>query len=153
MDTISKFDDLAAFFSKSGLQHQADSDQSVVQIPTRNGPLEGAMFIRWDTNQKVVHFVQTMNITLTDERMADLALAVAILNHALPLPGFGINVGERQCYFRISMPFRPDGTLSEKEIQGLFNHAVGTATQHLPTLRDVAENGAEPMKILEQTSV
>lgn len=150
MDTISSYDDLAGFFAESGLQHQAEPEQRLIKVPTRNGPLEGVLFIRWEADQQVVHFVQTIDLAIPDDRLPALALAIAILNHALPLPGFGINAGLRECYFRITMPIRPDGTISKKEIQGLFNLVVRTATEHLPVLRDVALNGADPMQILER---
>lgn len=148
MDIISSYDDLAGFFAESGLQHQAEPEQSLVKVPTRSGPLEGVLFIRWEESQQVVHLVQTIDLAIPEDRLPALALAIAILNHALALPGFGINVGQRQCYFRITMPIRPDGTVTRKEIQGLFNLVVRTATEHLPVLRDVALNGADPMQIL-----
>lgn len=148
MDTVSSYDDLARFFAESGLVHQAEPEQFLVKMPTRMGSLDGVMFIRWEATQQVVHFIQTINIEIPAERLSALALAIAILNHALPLPGFGINVGVRNCYFRITMPMRPEGTLTRMEIQGLFNLAVRIAAEQFAILHDVAVNGADPMKLL-----
>ena len=36
--------------------------------------------------------------------------------HVLPLPGFGVNVGARQCYFRITMPLRPPRSLTSTRV-------------------------------------
>ena len=148
METISSYDELVELFATSGLQHQAEPEQLLIKIPTREGPLDGVLFIRWEAREQVVHLVQTINIAIPDDRLSALALAIAILNHALPLPGFGINVGLRNCYFRITMPLRPDGTITRQEIQGLFNLVVRSAAEHFAVLRDVARNGADPMSIL-----
>lgn len=152
METISSYDELVGFFATTGLQHQAEPDQFLIKVPTRQGPLDGVLFIRWEASAQVVHFVQTINLAIPEDRLSALALAIAILNHALPLPGFGINAGLRNCYFRITMPLRPEGTISKQEIQGLFNLVVRHASEHFAVLRDVAQNGADPMQILAGTA-
>lgn len=148
MDTISNFDELAAFFAESGLMHESVREQSLVKIPTRKDSLDGVLFVRWDSEQQVVHFVQSLNIAIPKERLEPLALAMALLNHALPLPGFGINVVQGYGYYRFTMPLRPDGTLTRQEIQGLFNLAVRMASEHRPVLYEVAEKNADPMSIV-----
>ncbi len=147
MDTITSYDDLVGFFAESGLLHQADPAQSLVTLPTKKDQLEAAMYIRWQQDFEVVHFIQELNFELPEERLSEVALAIVVLNHALPLPGFGINMGTRSSYFRVTMPRRPDGSLLKKEIQGLFNLVVRTAAEHLSKLRAVAD-GADPMKVL-----
>lgn len=149
MDTISSYEELVRFFSESGLLHQAEPSEFLIKIPTRKDTLDGVMFIRWQANHQMVHFVQTLGFEVPDERLQPLALAMTMLNHVLPLPGFGINIGARQCYFRITMPLRPEGTITKKEIQGLFNIAVRTAAEQHQALRDVALGNADPTQILQ----
>jgi hypothetical protein len=149
MDIISNYEELVRFFSESGLLHQAEPAESLVKIPTRKGSLDGVLFIRWQADHQVVHYVQTIGFEIPADRLAAVALAIAMLNHVLPLPGFGINVPARYSYFRVTMPLRPDGTLSKNEIQGLFNLVVRTAAEHHDALRDVALHGADPMQILQ----
>ena len=152
MDTIATYEELVRFFSESGLLHQAEPSELLIKIPTRKGTLDGVMFIRWQTDHQVVHYVQTLNFEIPPERLQPLALAVAMLNHVLPLPGFGINVGARQCYFRITMPLRPEGTITRQEIQGLFNIVVRTASEQHQALHDVALNNADPTQILQASA-
>jgi hypothetical protein len=152
MDNISSYEEMVRFLSETGLLHQAEPSQALVKVPVRKGTLDGVMFIRWQADHQVIHFIQTIPVEIPVERLPAVALASAILNHAMPIPGFGINVGSRQAYFRITMPLRPDGTLSRPEIQGLFNLAVRTAAEHHGALREVAVNGADPMHILEATA-
>jgi hypothetical protein len=152
MDTIASYEELVRFFSESGLLHQAEPSELLIKIPTRKGALDGVMFIRWQTEHQVVHYVQTLGFEVPPERLQPLALAVAMLNHVLPLPGFGINVGARQCYFRITMPLRPEGTITKQEIQGLFNIVVRTASEQQQALHDVAQAGADPMQILQASA-
>jgi hypothetical protein len=149
MDTIASYEELVRFFSESGLLHQAEPSELVIKIPTRKGALDGVMFIRWQANHQMVHFVQTLGFEAPVERLQPLALAMTLLNHVLPLPGFGINAAARQCYFRITMPLRPEGTITKNEIQGLFNIAVRTAADHHQPLHDVAVGNADPMQILQ----
>jgi hypothetical protein len=148
METISSFDELAAFFAESGLVQESVPEQATIKLPTRKDTLDGVLFIRWEPEQQVVHFVQSLNIALTQERLEPFALAIALLNHVLPFPGFGINVPQGYSYYRVSMPLRPEGTLTKKEIQGLFNLSVRMASEHRPALAAVAENNADPMSIL-----
>lgn len=151
MDIIRSYDELAGFFAGSGLQHQAEPGQSLIKVPTHKGPLDGVLFIRWEASQQVVHFIQTLDFAIPPERLPAVALAAAILNHALPIPGFGINAGLGNAYFRITMPLRPEGTIAKAEVQGLFNLVVRTASEHLGALREVAVSGADPMAILAAT--
>ena len=148
METISSFDELAAFFAESGLVHESVPDQSMIKLPTQKDTLDGVIFVRWEPAQQVVHFVQSLNIALTKERLEPFALAIALLNHVLPFPGFGINVPQGYSYYRFSMPLRPDGTLTRQEIQGLFNLCVRMASEHRPALAAVAENNADPLSVL-----
>ncbi|HWN71329.1 MAG TPA: YbjN domain-containing protein [Haliangium sp.] len=152
MDTIASYEELVRFFSESGLLHQAEPAEALIKIPTRKDALDGVMFIRWQADHQVVHFVQTMGFEVPAERLQPLAMAMALLNHVLPLPGFGVNVGARQCYFRITMPLRPEGTITRKEIQGLFNVCVRTAAEQHQALRDVAVGNADPMQILQASA-
>jgi hypothetical protein len=149
MDTIASYEELVRFFSESGLLHQAEPSELLIKVPTRKGALDGVMFIRWQTDHQMVHFVQTLGFEVPAERLQPLSLAMVLLNHVLPLPGFGINMGARQCYFRVTMPLRPEGTITRKEVQGLFNIAVRTADQHHQALHDVALGGADPTQILQ----
>jgi hypothetical protein len=149
MTNISNFDELAAVFRDSGLAHELEPDASAVKLPISKPPLEGVMFIRWQSDQRVLLLLQTLPFEIPAERMSAMALAIALLNHALVLPGFGLNAEARRCYFRFSMPFRPDGTLTQTEVQGLFNLAVQSAFEHLSALQSVAE-GAEPETILDR---
>lgn len=148
MDTISSFDELAAFFAQSGLVHESIREEATLKIPTRKDSLDGVLFLRWEPAQQVVHFVQSLNIAIPEERLQPFALAIALLNHALPFPGFGINIAQGYSYYRVSMPLRPEGTLTKQEVQGLFNLSVRMASEHLPALRDVAEKGTDPGMIL-----
>lgn len=149
MDTIASYEELVRFFSESGLLHQAEPAELLIKIPTRKDALDGVMFIRWQADHQMVHFVQTMGFDVPPEQLQPLGLAICLLNHALPLPGFGINAGAHQCYFRITMPLRPEGTITRKEIQGLFNIAVRTAVEHYHSLRNVALANADPMHVLQ----
>jgi hypothetical protein len=152
MDTISSYEELVRFFSESGLLHQAEPAESLIKIPTRKDALDGVMFIRWQADHQVVHFVQTLGFEVPAERLQPLAMAMALLNHVLPLPGFGVNVAARQCYFRITMPLRPEGTIARKEIQGLFNVCVRTAAEQHQALHAVAVGNADPMQILHASA-
>ncbi len=148
METISNYEELKDFLSESGLLQQAEPAKSLVKLPIKKGPLDAVLFIRWEANTQVVHFILGLNFEIPEDRLPAYALAVCVLNHAMSLPGFGINAGMRQSYYRITMPLRPDGTITKREIQGLFNLSVGTAAEHFERLRKVAAGEAEPMSVL-----
>ena len=148
MATISSFDELAAFFAESGLVHESKAAQSTIQLPIRQDTLDGVLFIRWEPEQQVAHFVQSLNIALTEDRLEAVALAMALINHLLPFPGFGINVAQGYGYYRFSLPFRPEGSLTQQEVQGVFNLCVQMASAHRPALAAVAEQGAAPTSVL-----
>lgn len=148
METISNYEEFAQFFSESGLLQQADPAAFSIRLPIKKDALDGVMFVRWEANTSVVHFVQTLDFEIPEARLPPYALAVCLLNHALSIPGFGINAGLRQSYYRITMPLHPDGTITKQEVHGLFNHSVNTAAEHVEQLRAIATTDADPMTIL-----
>lgn len=149
MSVISSYDELVALFREAPLTLQAMPEQSAVQIAVSKGPLEGVMFIRWQAEHKLVDFLQGLPFEIPEERIPAVATAIALLNHALVLPGFGINVAARRCYYRFTMPLRDDTSLSAQEVQGLFNLCVRNAAERLAPLQAVAEQDANPVTVLQ----
>ncbi len=153
METIASYQDLVALLSQAGLQHQADAAGRTVQVMVEKDDLIGSVFIQWQEEQKLLHLVLPLSIEISPAHLPQLALALAILNHGLPLPGFGLNVAINQCYFRITVPLRPSSagggfSIAGKEVQGLFNLVVTTAAQHLPRLREIAAGSFDPMTLV-----
>jgi hypothetical protein len=78
--------------------------------------------------------------------------AVTRLNHALALPGFGLNHQTSTLYFRVTLPVAAAG-VSPQDLQSVFRAAVRTAFDMLPALRRVAEEGADPTMIVEDARI
>lgn len=147
---ISSYDQLVAYLRDEGLNIQANPEQSSLQLGISEGPLEGGlMFIRWNDEHKVVDFLAALPFEVPEERIAAVATAIALLNHVLVLPGFGLNAAARRCYFRFTMPLRDDSNISAVEVKGLFNLCVRNAAERFIPLRAVAEQGADPTTVLQ----
>lgn len=145
---LASFDDLVALLTHDNVPHQADAAQGRVVIPTESGPLVGEMLLLWEADSPVVQFIHPLDFEVPMERIAAAESAIARINHALVLPGFGLDHDHRYLYYRLSTPRRPDGTLLPDEVERLFRTTVNTARDFFLPLQAVALRGADPANVV-----
>ena len=118
---INNFPGLVDVLSQDGLSFQKNDEQLSILIPTKKADFEGVLLIRWAARDGVIHFVQSLPIEVDTERLAELEEAIIRLNHALPLPGLGMNHAGPSLYFRLTVPLLPRGGLTPKDLRAYFN--------------------------------
>ncbi len=107
-------------------------------VPVRKDDFEGAVAILWPERVNLVQFALPLPISVPERRLAEVALAIARVNHALMLPGFQLDADRRLVYFRLNQPRLPDGTLWVEDLRGAFAATVSTAARHHRALAAVA---------------
>lgn len=153
METIARYEDLLDLLRRDGVLHQADPNDRSVSVPTGRGALRGVLVIRWREDQGVAQFIQSLPITVPDDRIAAFDSALARLNHALMLPGFGLNHAAHVPYYRLAVPLFPGQPPRAEDVRAAFRTAVKTAADFLPALRRVAQEGANPETIVADARV
>ena len=146
------YNDLLAALTRDGVMHQASPAERSVMIPTRIGASDAAMILRWAPDQGALHVVQSLPLAVPAEARAAVSHAMNLLNHALALPGFGLDHENRRLYFRTVLPITPGG-VNPADVQALFRAMVRTSLDLLPPIRRVLEGGASPEGVVVDASI
>lgn len=149
---VRSYGQLIELLRRDQVTHQLDPNEQVITIPTRRDHDEGVALLRWQDRDGVLQVIHTLPVTVPAERVAAMESAVTRLNHALALPGFGLNHQTGTLYFRVTLPVAAAG-VSPQDLQSVFRAAVRTAFDMLPALRRVAEEGADPTMIVEDARI
>lgn len=144
--------DVLALLETDGVPHGPGATGADVQIPTRLGREEALLTLRWAAPDRMLHLFQDMNTVVPTARIAAMDEAIARLNHAMPVAGFGLNPRSSRLYYRLTVPLRGDGYMSAPELRLLFTAAVKNAADFLETLRRVADEDLAPSEVVVQAA-
>jgi len=145
---LANFQDLLNLLKEDNVPHRANPEQQSVELPTQSGELEGEMLILWDARSSLVQCIHPLPFEVPEDRIPAAESAIARINHALTLPGFGLNHVSRLLYYRLSVPRRDDGTLSAQAVQRLFRTTVRTAADFYLPLSGVVLEGKNPEQVM-----
>jgi hypothetical protein len=137
--------DLVELLQKENIPYRADEEGALVEVGTQIGP----MILRWEKNHGISQFIYLLPFQVPVERLAAVESAILRVNHALALPGFGLDHANSYVYYRLVMPRRmPDNSLSVDDLQRLLRVTVGTTRDFTAALKAVAVEGKNPETIL-----
>jgi hypothetical protein len=105
---LDSFDDLIAFLGAEGATFRHDTAAQLVQLSI-GAPTGGSLFVRWERTLPYLQVVATILSDVPEDRLREVMDAVIRLTHALPLPGFGVDLTRRQIYFRTTLTVSDDG--------------------------------------------
>lgn len=145
---ISSYQDLVNLLVKDGVQHEADAASKSARILTEQNGLSGVQLIRWQEEDGVLQFIQSMPIEVADDKLAAIESSVARLNHALAWPGLDVNHEYHMVAYRVVLPLLPRGLVLPQEIRACFRLAVKTAADLTPTLLRVITGVTAPADVL-----
>lgn len=146
---IANFDALVEVMQKENVPFRADRDNQIVELAVHTGPLHTEMVIRWESRLVLAQFIVAFPYRVPAERIAVVEHSLAILNHRLIMPGFGLDNDKRLLYFRLVTPRQDDGTMSYDQIHRFISAAVDTLLDFYPLLCAVVNDGKEPDELLD----
>jgi hypothetical protein len=146
---IANFDGLVEILQKENVPFRADRDNQIVEIAVHTGPLHTEMVIRWELRLLLAQFIVAFPFHVPPERIAAVEHSLAIINHRLIMPGFGLDNDKRLLYFRLVAPRQDDGTMSYDHLHRLISAAVDTLLDFYPLLVSVVTEGKEPDALLD----
>jgi hypothetical protein len=138
--------DIAQLLTKQNVPHRVDEKNSLIEMPTSAPPLQAAAVVRWDTQVPLVQYIVVYAFQAPKERFDAVTAAIARVNHALAMPGFGLNHERGALYMRIVLPRKPDG-IGEDELSNGLRAAVSTARDFFTAFKGVVE-GHTPDDVL-----
>ncbi|MEE2706860.1 MAG: YbjN domain-containing protein [Planctomycetota bacterium] len=147
---LTSYQDVLEVLNGDSVLHQADNKNQSIRIPTRRRDLDGVMIIRWQARDGVVQFIQSMPMEVPEERVKSVETAMMRLNHALAIPGFAINHENRLPYYRFVVPFQPRGGIQADEFRSYFQVTLKQAAGFFGPLKQVAEEGADPVEVTDK---
>lgn len=149
---LHSFEQLLAVLDHDQVLHQTDLAAQTVSVPTRRAQGEGLMVMRWQDREGVLQLVHALPLVVPDGSVAAIESAITRLNHALALPGFGLDHENRRLYFRAVLPITAGG-VSPADVQALFRAMVRTSLDLLPPLRRVLDGNATPEGVVVDASI
>jgi len=108
-ERVATMDDLVALLQADGVPHTRHDAEKMIEVATETGPVKGRMFIRWETQVPFVTVIHPIVMDLPPARVAAMNECVTLINHAILLPGFGVDPDKRFVYFRVVIPLEPTG--------------------------------------------
>lgn len=146
--TVTTFGDLTSLLTKEGVPFRVDEAGQHLALPIRSGPLETEMVILWDAQTLLAQCVLPLPFDVPEDRIGAAESAIAWINHALKMPGFGLDHANRVLYYRLSVPRHADGSLTEDEVKRLIQTTVSTSEDFFASLRGVALDSLPPADVL-----
>lgn len=151
-DRLHTYQDLLDLLNRDAVLHQAEPGEQSARIPTRRGGFEGVLTIRWQERDRVIQFIHPLPIEVPSARLAAVESAVARINHALALPGFGINHEARGLYYRVAVPLPREGA-DGLDVVAVFQATVKNAADFYPALRRVVLGESRPETVVADVQV
>ena len=146
---VSSFEQLIALLESDAVRHQSLPDSETVLIPVKRGPIRDAMVIRWANTDGVIHFAQSMGITVSEADAAPINAALVRLNHVIPFPGLGRHPATGIIYFRMTIPTAPQGGLTNAQVRAYFSHTLSEAAQLQPAIKAVHGGSVAPEDVVK----
>jgi len=135
--SIKTYRDLLDLLDREGVTHQAEPAAKSVRIPTERNGVDGVQLIRWQDEDAVLQFVQSMPLEIAAARLAAVESAVSRLNHALAWPGLDIDHERGRLAYRLVLPLAAAG-LDAATVRATFRAAVRAAAELVPTMGRIA---------------
>ena len=164
-------EDVFALLAADGVPHRVDAEHGQVLIPTRLGSEDAVLTLRWASADGLLQLFQDMGEVVAQPQIAAVEEAITRLNHAMPVPGFGLNPEQGRLYYRLTVPLRQGTTACRRArrarspstrstctsrpvtaLRALFSAAVKNASDFLPVLRSVSRGEIAPAEVLTQAA-
>lgn len=145
---LTSFEDLVAFLESQSIPHRVVQGQQKVVIPTRAKDIESELAILWGHEHSIVQCIHSLPFKIREERISEMEGAIARINHALMLPGFGIDHENRYVYYRMMIPLR-NHSASVTELEELFRTCVSTSSNFYILLSEVNSGKVDAHEVIE----
>lgn len=149
---ITSFSDLCGVFEDRQIPFHREDVHSALEIPTR---IRGEQFVAvlvWDPRAKLFQVVQPLIFDVPADRHADIAMALVHVNHALVLPGFGLDPHLNRLYYRWVVPRQEDGSMLVRDLDKAVQAVLDTCRDFLPPMRALVAGEITPDQVLQQAS-
>ena len=147
---VLSFADLVALLQSENVPCQGDEANQVVSFPVKNGPLDSEMIIRWEKQLMLAQFAVAFPYKIPPQHMQLTEHAVALCNHRLIMPAFGIDHDNRLLYYRVVVPRADDGGLSYDHLFRLVSTTIDTMIDFYELLGRVVLQGEAVEPLLEE---
>lgn len=139
---ILSFADLLAAFDRAKIPYAANAETQSVEVPAGAAGPGLVLLLRWSARAELVELLLPLGLTVPAERLAAALDAINRINHALVMPGMGLDPRRNALFYRLVLPRRaPEGGLSEPELRAAMQTAVNSARDFREALRQVADEG------------
>lgn len=136
---VSTHEELLSYFDADQVPYRLDSSSGRILLPIEHGSLQSTMALYWPHNANLVQMILGIPARVPEEQVDPVCRAIAQINHALAMPGFGFDAAGGYAYYRLVQPRRKDGSLTVADLQRLFSTTTRTAAQFSEPLTAIIE--------------
>lgn len=136
---ITSYEELVQAYKDRKFSIEQNAPSRTLLFETSREDFRGVMVVKWDEQNGVVHFIQTMPLRVKKEDYGLFLEAAQRLNHGFLFPGIGVNLANGGTYYRLSIPVAPRGYLYEYEVGRYTTFTLAKAYEFLPTLKGVLD--------------
>ncbi len=147
---VSTFAELVELLQSENVPCQGDEANQVVSFAVKNGPLDSEMIIRWEKQLLLAQFVVAFPYKIPPQNIQLAEHAVALCNHRLVMPAFGIDHDNRLLYYRVVVPRGDDGGLSYDHLFRLVSTTIDTMIDFYELLGRAILQGEAVEPLLEE---
>ena len=136
-DRISTFEEMCEFFERENVGFEVDDAAPFICLDLHHGGLNNAIVLRWDADDGVLHFIESLPIDIPKDRFSDVESAMLRINHVNVYPGLGMNYNHDIAFFRMTMLLVPRGFLHEHEIRVCLDFTMRQTERWFPKINAV----------------
>lgn len=145
---IGSLEELSAELTADGMQHKTDLAREQIVMTMEIAESTTATVLMWPKNSPLIQALVILPFKVKGERSAALMEAVTRLNHALMVPGFGLDLDNSQAYYRAYQPKGPTAEVPIEQVKQMFATAINMSERFAPLLRAVNAGELEPKDVV-----
>ena len=145
---LGSFQDLKALFVSRDVPIVTDEARQAVEIPTYIRGEGHRAVLLWDPRATLLLVIQPLAVEVPLDREGAMTDALARVNHALVLPGFGYDHDRHAVYFRWVVPRESEGGMREAAVDQAIATVLQSCREFLPGLRAVASAQISPDQVV-----
>lgn len=135
---------LAEAMQRDGVPVDCPAGSDRILFPAVDSGLDTTAVLIWPAQVALLQLMLPLRFAIVPAHRAALCEAVVRLNHALVLPGFGVDVARGLVYFRGVLAREPDGSVGVDAVRRMVQASISTAARFGTVLAQVADGSLQP---------
>lgn len=149
IQAVKTFETFCNMMDKKGWKYGKDEEKLLIDTGARGDDLPISLRVLVDAERMLVRLYSPMDFDVSSQHLADMALAVCVINDSLVDGSFDLNVEDGNLCYRQTTSFR-ESLLSEEAFDFFLGFAIHVVDEYNDKLLMIAKGMLTPQQLLEQ---